>query len=621
MLGENFCEVIILMSASMKEQIKYLPAAPGVYIYRNTEGAVLYVGKAKNLRKRVRQYFTGGQQQRTAHFLPLIDSVETIVAGSEKEALLLENTLIKRYRPPFNVDMKDDKSYPCFRVTVREDYPRLEITRKLLADGSLYFGPFTDAGAARATLSWLEKAFPLRRCRKPVPGGRGRQGRPCLDFQMGRCLGPCGEEVTKAEYGLIVDELVDFLRGNGKKIVSTLRKRMKDTSRDMMYEEAANLRDRIAAIETVLEKQDMVGNPGEDMDVLGYAGSGEIGVLTCLFIRSGMLVGRSDSVVRGVLEPSQAFEAFLSKHYKETVPPPPLILCLEGIDFSSVHEELLSEIGRRKISIRKPTRGRGLRLVKLAAENAAQALRETLAKEKEAQKLITELQKALRLKSPPARIECVDISHTSGRETYGATVVWERGRLVKEHYRLYTIANNDMGGDDYASLSQVIERRYTGTSNTRIPLPDLLLVDGGKGQLARVSKTVSDHNIEHVQLAAISKGRSARRSGAETVTDEIYMPGRANPLKIDRSSAAMHFMQMMRDEAHRFALSAHQKRRGKDDLLSRLDGIVGVGPARRRALLSHFRSIEEIRVAPVEDIASLKGFNRQVAQKIKESLQ
>ena len=608
------------MFAKMKEQIKHLPGAPGVYIYRDADGAVLYVGKAKDLRKRVRQYFTGGQQQRTALFLPLIDSVETIIAGSEKEALLLENTLIKRYRPAFNVDMKDDKSYPCFRVTVQEDYPRLEITRKLVVDGSLYFGPFTDAGAARATLSWLEKAFPLRRCRKPSPGGRGRQGRPCLDFQMGRCLGPCGEEVPKTQYGQIVEELVDFLKGNGVKVVSKLKKRMKEASRDRMYEEAASLRDRITAIEAVLEKQDVVGDPGEDIDALGFAGSGETGVLTCLFIRSGMLVGRSDTVVRGAMEPSQALETFISKHYRETVPPPPVILCLEGIDFSNVHEELLSEIGRRKIIIRKPARGRGLRLVKLAAENAAQALRETLSKERDAHTLILELQKALRLKSPPARIECVDISHTTGRETYGATVVWEKGRMVKDHYRLYTVASSHTGGDDYASLSEVIKRRFTGTSSNRMPCPDLLLVDGGKGQLSRVDKTLSDHKIENVQLAAISKAGSARRSGAESSVDEIYLPGRVNPLKIERHAAAMHLMQMLRDEAHRFALSTHRKRRSKDDLLSRLDGIDGVGPARRTALLKHFRSLDEIRIAPVEEIASLKGFNHSVARRIKESL-
>jgi len=608
------------MVSKMREQIKHVPGAPGVYIYRDNEGSVLYVGKAKDLRKRVRQYFTGGQHQRTALFLPLIDSVETIVSGSEKEALLLENTLIKRYRPPFNVEMKDDKSYPCFRVTVQEEYPRLEITRKLLDDGSLYFGPFTDAGAARVTLTWLERAFPLRRCRNATPGGRGRQGRPCLDFQMGRCLGPCGGEVAREEYRQVVEELVDFLGGNGARVINKLRKRMKVASGEMMYEEAANLRDRIAAITTVLEKQDVVGNPGEDMDVLGYAGAEQAGVLTCLFIRSGMLVGRSDTVVSGVSEPSQALEAFLTEHYRESAPPPPVILCLEGLEFSDAHEELLSEIARKKIRIRKPLRGRGLRLVELAAENARQALRETLEREKDARTLIGDLQKTLRLKTPPSRIECVDISHTSGREAYGATVVWEKGRLIKNHYRLYTVADSDTGGDDYAALTEVIERRFKGSSGGRLPLPGLLLVDGGRGQLSRVDACLKDCSVD-VPLAAISKGRSARRSGAATAADEIFIPGRVNPLKVERHSGAMHLMQMLRDEAHRFALSSHRKKRGREDLLSRLDGIDGVGPTRRRALLKHFRSIEEIRVAPLEEISSIKGFNVSLARRIKDSLQ
>jgi len=607
------------MVSRMKEQVKHVPAAPGVYIYRDSEGSVLYVGKAKDLRKRVRQYFTGGQQQRTALFLPLIDSVQTIVAGSEKEALLLENTLIKRYRPPYNVEMKDDKSYPCFRVTVQEEFPRVEITRKLVDDGSLYFGPFTDAGAARTTLSWLERAFPLRRCRKAAPGGRGRQGRPCLDFQMGRCLGPCGGEVSREEYRQVVDELVEFLEGKGGRVISKLQKRMKIASGEREYEEAASLRDRIAAINTVLEKQDVVGNPGEDMDVLGYAGEGQTGVLTCLFIRSGMLVGRSDTIVTGVSETTQALEAFLSGHYGEGTPPPPVILSREGLEFSEGHEELLSEIAGRKIRIRKPLRGRGLRLAELAAENARQALREALAKEKEARTLITGLQKGLRLKAPPLRIECVDISHTSGREAYGATVVWEKGRLVKDQYRLYTVAGCDSGGDDYAALAEVIRRRFTGTGS-RLPRPDLLLVDGGKGQLSRVGRCLEDLQVD-VPVASIAKGRAAQRAGAEEAGDEIFLPGRVNPLKLDRTSEAMHLLQRLRDEAHRFALSTHRRKRGKEDLLSRLDGIDGVGPARRRALLNHFRSVEEIRAAPVEEISHLRGFNLPLARRIKESLQ
>ncbi|UCF88121.1 MAG: excinuclease ABC subunit UvrC, partial [bacterium] len=482
-------------------------------------------------------------------------------------------------------------------------------------------GPFTDAGAARATLSWLEKAFPLRRCRKPVPGGRGRMGRPCLDYQMGRCPGPCGQEISKADYRIIVDELVDFLKGNGQKVIGSLKRRMKEAAHERMYEEAAGLRDRIAAIETVLEKQDVVGDPGEDMDVLGYAGSADTGVLTCLFIRSGMLVGRSDTVVSGAVEPGEALDAFLAKHYRAAVPPPPVILCLGGIDFDRAREELLSEIGQRRISIRKPARGRGLRLVRLASKNAAQALKETESRHREALDRITEVRKALRLKTSPERIECVDISHTSGREVYGSTVVWEKGRLVKDHYRLYTVSGPDRGGDDYASLSEVIERRFTGTASSVMPLPDLFLVDGGKGQLSRAARTMDEIGLHEVQLAAISKARSGKPGESTLARDEIFLPGRLNPVRMEKHSTAMRLLQMLRDEAHRFALSSHRKRRGKEDLLSRLDGIAGVGPTRRRALLTHFRSLEEIRTAPVEEIASLKGFNRSVARRIKENLQ
>ncbi len=608
------------MTAHVKEQIRHIPSAPGVYIYRDADGSVLYVGKAKDLRKRVRQYFTGGQQHRTALFVPLIDTVQTIVAGSEKDALLLENTLIKRYRPPFNVDLKDDKSYPCFRVTVQEEYPRLEITRKLVRDGSVYFGPFTDARAARATLNWLEKAFPLRRCRGAAAGGRGRAGRPCLDFQMGRCLGPCAGEISRERYGQIVQELLDFLKGNGKKVVGTLEKRMKEASRERRYEEAALLRDRIRAVETVLQKQDMVGNPGEDVDILGFAVSGSTGVLTCLFVRSGMLVGKADTLFRATEGTSPFMEAFLTRHYREGVLPPPVILCPSGIDFTQAHEEILSELAGRKVRIRIPSRGRGRRLAALASENAVQSLKEHTRREGEARGLTADLAKVLGMRTPPSRIECVDISHTSGRETYGSTVVWEKGSLVKDQYRLYTIRSGEGQPDDYAALSEILHRRFQGSSSTVLPRPDLFLIDGGKGQLSRAVRTLGDLGVEGVSLAAISKARAARRSGAEGVNDEIYLPDRLNPLRMPAHSPALHLLQRLRDEAHRFALASHRRRRSKDDLLSRLDGIEGVGPVRRKALLTHFRSVQEIQASPVEELAGIRGFNMSLARRIKEKL-
>ncbi|MDF1536969.1 MAG: excinuclease ABC subunit UvrC [bacterium] len=608
------------MKPALKDQLKHIPASPGVYIYRDKDCAVLYVGKAKNLNKRVRQYFTGTQGNRTGLFVPLIESIETIVAGTEKEALLLESALIKRYRPPFNVDLKDDKSYPCFRITVKERYPRFQITRRITRDGSLYFGPFTNAGAARKTLGWLERAFPLRRCRGVNPGGRGRPGRPCLDHQMGRCLGPCGGNVDPERYRKIVDELVEFLKGRGSRVVREMEARMNKASRDLRFEDAAFLRDRIQAVRTVLEKQDVVGDPGEDLDVLGFASSGEIGVLTCLFVRSGTLVGRSDTVVTGSVNRNQALDAFISRRYREGTMVPPRILLPEGIEFSSAHEEQLAEFAGRKIRIYTPVRGRGVRLVKLAEENARQALKENVTRTKAADTVSTEIGRALKLPAPPRRIECVDISHTAGKGTYGSIVAWESGSLVKEQYRLYKVGGDVAPGDDYAALAHVLQRRFAGSAADSLPDPDLLLIDGGRGQLARAGKVLSEQGADHVRLSSISKGKAAARKGQSRARDEVHLPDRINPVKFPAQSGALHLLQLLRDEAHRFALSTHRKSRAKGDLLSTLDGIDGVGPARRKALLGRFRSVEEIRAAPVEEIASVRGLNLSVAEKIKESL-
>ena len=609
------------MKPALKEHLKNLPLSPGVYLYRDVDGSVLYVGKAKELRKRVRQYFTGTPDGRTALFVPLIETIETIVAGSEKEALLLENTLIKRYRPPYNVDLKDDKSYPCFRITIKEEFPRFEITRRITRDGSLYFGPFADAGAARRSLAWLEKAFPLRRCRGETPGGRGRPGRPCLDHQMARCLGPCNGRVDPERYGKVVQELVDFLKGKGSRVVKELENRMETASADLLFEEAASLRDRVQAIRAILEKQDVVGKPDEEMDVLGFASTGETGVVTCLFIRSGTLVGRSDTVVSGPLVQDQALDAFISRRYREDAIVPPKILLPGSIEFKSVHEEQLTEISGRKVHLHTPARGRGVRLVKLAQENARQALKEKVRLSKEADAVSSEIGRALKLGRPPGRIECVDISHTSGKSTYGSIVAWESGSLAKDGYRLYKVQGDIAPGDDYAALEQVLDRRFTGTGAGTLPNPGLLLIDGGRGQLARAGKVLEQRGIKNIPLASISKGKAAARKNPGPARDEVHIPGRMNPVRLPAQSGALRLLQLLRDEAHRFAITTHRKSRGKSDLLSSLDGIDGVGPARRKALLNRFRSVEEIRMAPVDDIAAVKGLNRIVAQRIKDSLQ
>lgn len=608
------------MNENLTSQLKHLPTNPGVYVYRDAGGQPLYVGKAKNLRRRVRQYFTGRQIGRTALLVTHIDSVEIIVAGSEREALLMESNLIKTCRPRFNIELKDDKSYPYFRITVQEDYPRLEITRRPHREGSLYFGPFTDVGSARETMNYLHRAFPLRRCKGPEPGGRSRSGRPCLDFQMSRCTGPCGKEIGSEDYRKIVDGLVDFLKGKGKKIARSMESEMNRLSSQQRYEEAARLRDRIQAIYSVLEGQHAVGDPGDNLDVLGYGASNIITVMVCLFIRSGLIVGRREMVLSGQFGAEESFEAFISTHYRKDVHIPPRVLFPIGLEFAMEHQEVLSQIAGHKVRIQKPFRGKGVGLIQLANENARQALKSNEAKRSEAADITSEIAHSLGLPVPPRRIECVDISHTSGQLAYGSLVVWENGDLVKRDYRLFFIKGSLTPGDDYAALEEVLTRRFSGSASEQLKVPDLLLVDGGKGQLSRVERIVQDLPVRDLSLAAISKAKAAKKREGSRAVDEIYIPGRSNPKRLAQHSKALHLLQMLRDEAHRFAVNGHRKKRTRVDLLSTLDGINGVGPKRRRALLTRFRSIEEIKAAPIDDLASLKGFNRKIAARIKEAL-
>ncbi len=596
-----------------------LPASPGVYLFRDESEGVIYAGKAKNLKKRVRQYFQRKVEGRTAMLVSAIHSVETILTDTEKEALLLERTMIRRFRPRFNVDFKDDKSYPYFRLTVQEDFPRLEITRKLKKDGSLYFGPFTDVGSARKTLDYLHRAFPLRRCSGKEPGGRGPKGRPCLDYQIGKCPGPCCGHISHEVYKESIHKLVPFLRGKGAKVLSEFESRMKILSAELRFEEAALLRDRIAAIKTVLEEQKAVGDPNDDIDVIGYAASKDLSVLECLYIRSGLIMGRCEKVLTGKFRAQEAVEAFLSSHYRQKESVPPSIFYPVELEFRPAYEEYLSEYAGRAVKMRQPTRGKGLRLVNLANENAHAGLRAARVRYRDYRALSDEIAKALKLSKPPETIECLDISHTSGRQSYGSVVTWRAGSLDREAYRLFSIKEAEPG-DDYGAIAEVIKRRYTGTLAAQLPVPDLLLLDGGKGQLSRAVEIVKSLGIEGLELASISKARSAGKSGQASNRDDIYLPGRANPKKLPVYSKAFQTLQQLRDEAHRFALTGHRRKRGKDDLLSLLDGIKGIGPARRRVLMTHFRSMNEIRNASMNELAALNGFNKAVAINVKNAL-
>ncbi len=605
--------------AGKKPELAQIPSLPGVYLFRDEAGEVIYAGKAKNLRKRVRQYFNRNQVVRTAMLVAAIDSVETIVTDTEKEALLLERTMIKRFRPHFNVDLKDDKSYPYFRLTVQEQFPRLEMSRNLKKDGSLYFGPFTDVGSARKTMAFLTRAFALRRCRGKEPGGRGPGGRPCIDYQMGRCPGPCCGHISEDAYRANINELISFLKGGGRKVIFDMKKRMKSLSEELRFEEAAALRDRISAIESVLEEQKAVGDPGDDVDIIGYSSARDLTVLECLYVRSGLIMGRCEKVLKGNFEAPEAVEAFLSSHYQEAERIPPRILYPVEIDFGPAYQEFLSELAGRSVKMQQPVRGKSLRLVNLANENAHAGLRAARVRYQDYKAISEEIGKTLNLASPPESIECVDISHTAGRQAYGSVVAWRRGSLDRGSYRLFTI-RDAKPGDDYGAMEEVLRRRYAGRLSEQLTVPDLLLLDGGKGQLGRGSSIVKSLGMENLAIASISKAKSARKQNPDELTDELFLPGRKNPVRPARHSRALHVLQQLRDEAHRFALTGHRRRRAKDDILSSLDGIRGVGPARRRVLMTHFRSINEIRSASVEELASLKGFNKSVAVNVKKAL-
>ncbi len=605
-----------------------LPTTPGVYIYRDGKGKVLYVGKAVSLRKRVRQYFRkqphGG---RLGLLVCRIETIETLVTGTEREALLLEANLIKRYRPRFNIALKDDKSYPSLRLTVKEAFPRLEVTRRIARDGSLYFGPFTSVTAVRHGAAYLLKAFPLRRCRGPVPGGRGRPGRGCLDFQMGRCLGPCLDASPEAaeRYRKVVEELTAFLRGRGKELLKRLRQEMEELSARTRFEEAAVLRDRIHALELVIEGQRVVGDPGDDLDAVGVWSEGEVTEVSCLFVRSGLVVGKRDLLLSGEVGPaaspgSEAVERFLEEQYREGTAIPPRILLPLGMEFSRSWAELLSERAGRKVEVEQPTRGKGYRLLSLAVANAKEALKSAEAGRESATALAAEAAGALHLPVPPLRIEAFDVSHTSGREPYASCVCWREGALAKGDYRLFSLRETDPG-DDFAGLAEAITRRLTGSLAGELLPPDLLLIDGGKGQLSRVTALLASLGKGELPAVSISKARTEkRRRPGQGVGEEVWLPGRANPLRFPRTSPVLRLLQLLRDEAHRFALGGHRRRRGKGDLTSALDGIPGVGPARRKALLTRFRSLAEIAAARDEDIAATPGLNLPLARGIKAAL-
>ena len=598
----------------LRGMLPHLPGEPGVYLMRDAAGAVIYVGKARSLRKRLSSYFSGSGKPdiKTAVLIKKIADIETIVTASEKEALILESNLIKRHRPRYNVILKDDKRYPSLRLDVTHPYPRLSIVRKPKKDGALYFGPYASAHAVRQTLKIINKTFKLRKCTNREFTIRTR---PCLHCQMQGCLAPCCRDVNREEYTEMVREVVLFLKGRTPDLIRKIKAEMVAAAERQDYEKAARLRDKMFALERTVEKQVAVSTDVKDRDVIACARSAELSLVTLLFVRGGFLLGsRTFNFTAPIVDDPELISAFIRQYYETAQYIPQEILIPVLQEETTLLEEWLQAVKGSRVVLRRPRRGEKARLLSMDVQNAAKELEEHLARETDRGDLLQRLQKRLQLDRLPTRIECYDNSNLGGSAAVSSMVVFIDGEPDKNAYRRYRIRDVS-GPDDYATMNEVLRRRLE--RDATVPPPDLLIVDGGKGQLNIALAVVADLGLKgRFDLIGIAKKDAQRGETA----DKIFKPARANPVNFGREADLLLFLQRIRDEAHRFAVAYHRKQRGKLALSSVLDVIPGVGKARKRALLKHFKSVRLIREASVEDLCCVKGIHRQLAQKIREHL-
>jgi len=588
--------------------LRSLANRPGVYLMKNRQGHILYVGKAKNLQKRVSSYQRVDPKvsPKTVLLLSKVTAIETIQTHTEKEAFILEASLIKKHRPRFNIELKDDKSYPRIKVTLAEEWPRVYITRRRIKDGSRYFGPYSSAGAMRYTLNIINRLFPLRRCKGKNIKNRKR---PCLNYQMGRCLAPCSGRVDKEHYRRMVDKVVMILEGRSRQLQMQLHAEMQQASGALEFERAAVVRDRLQALAKTLEKQVVVSNLNRDQDVFGYVRKG-VGVgIAVINIRQGVVCGQQ---VFFLLDPigddSEVLEEILRQYYtREQSVPDELLLPFQVADHSSL-VEWMSDMRGKGVQLRVPKRGEGLKVLHMAATNAKQIHIDQENRERSWQELARNLQTKLDLKNVPARIECLDISNISGKQPVGSLVCYMDGEKAPREYRHYAISGAHEP-DDYRMMAEVLARRFTKEQEPVI-LPDLLLIDGGKGHLNIARKVLRENALaDRVELAAIAKDKTNK-------TDRIYRPGRKNPISLLRHSPVLFFMMQVRDEAHRFGIAFHRKLRHKNTLASELDKVPGIGPARRKILLKTLGSLAKVKNAAQDELAAVPGVGPELAGQI-----
>jgi excinuclease ABC subunit C len=587
---------------------------PGVYLMKDASGKILYVGKAKNLKRRLSSYFlkTGVADIKTRTMLQRVVDFDTIVTASEKEALLLESNFIKRYRPRYNVILKDDKRYPVLRLDLKHPYPNLTVVRKIGKDGAAYFGPFASAHAVRETLKFINKHFRLRKCKNREFTQRTR---PCLHYQMDACFGPCCLDVKHAFYRKIVDEVILFLKGRTPELIRKIRAEMEAAVRRLAFEEAAQLRDRMHAMEMTLEKQRAVTRDLYDRDIIQMAAVDSLTMINILSIRGGYLQGsRNFDIPETLSDPAELLSGVIRQSYPHGAQCPKEILVpRRPPDAALLEDWFRSEHGQR-VTIIQPQRGEKKRLLDLGRHNAETALQERMAETDRMRTLMERLGRRLRMGKVPRRIECFDNSNLFGQSPVAAMVVFEDGRPRRDHYRKFAIRTVGKP-DDYASMDEILGRRFANHPDW--PLPDVLLLDGGKGQLNIAVDILRRLDMAgRFAVAAIAKMEPERGD----VQDKIYVPRRANPLHFGGNEEVLLFLQRVRDEAHRFAIRFHRQKRRQKAFVSGLDGIPGIGPKRKQALLRHFGGLSAIRAATLDELSALPGMNRKAARVLRERL-
>ena len=606
---------------SLEDKIRQLPNSPGVYLMRDAAGEIIYVGKARNLRQRVRSYFGASIDSRyhVKFLVARVTDIEVLLTDTEKEALLLENTLIKQHHPRYNLSLKDDKTYFSLRLDPREQFPRFNVVRKISRDNARYFGPYASASAAREVLRQLQRMFPLRHY--PLARCMARK-RPCLYHQIGQCSAPCCGLISPDDYAALVDGAILFLEGKNRQLVTEFKRRMLEASDDLRFEEAARWRNLLRSIEVTVEKQKVIMQGG-DSDAIGFHRDGSRLELVLLFIRGGVLTGSRLFNLNWELDDAEGIAAFLRQYYSEGAYIPEQIMLPLEIEEGTALGELLGEIKGRRVSITRPLRGVKHDLVELAAKNAAAALRERDEKQASSEAVLEVLLQRLHLARLPRRIECYDISTIQGRFSVGSGVVFTNGRPDKDRYRRYRI-REVTGQDDFAMLAEVFSRRFSSDRMAEDGLPDLVVVDGGIGQLNAAGEIISELGLAgRIDLVSLAKSRVVRNMTDDAIqksNERVFLQGRRNPVVLRQNSAALLLLAAIRDEAHRFAIEYHRKLRGKEGIASGVEQIPGIGAKRRTALLRHFGSLQGLKEAGIEEIATVEGINQAMAKSVFEWL-